>query len=158
MQPRAKIMNKHMNISLKWKVRISDCNILKAFEKKEKSFQGCQIGGYQFKVGSTQVQTKIQKKKKNLSLLWCMKGLQIILKSNFGLIWIPIMPLLHHPHCTHHFLQMGQCLYLDWLCNNICNLNLEEKNSSIIFLFLPTHKYSEIWCRCIYFFHEKSNS
>ena len=64
MQPRAKIMNKHMNISLKWKVRISDCNILKAFEKKEKSFQGCQIGGYQFKVGSTQVQTKIQKKKK----------------------------------------------------------------------------------------------
>lgn len=37
---------------------------MKAFEKKEKSFQGCQIGGYQFKVGSTQVQTKIQKKKK----------------------------------------------------------------------------------------------
>ena len=64
LQQRAKIMNSHMHISLKWKVRIRDCNILKAFEKKEKSFQGCQIGGYQFKVGSTQVQTKIQKKKK----------------------------------------------------------------------------------------------
>ena len=126
MQPRTKIMNRHMNISLKWKVKISDCNILKAFEKKKIISR---LSNWWLSIQSWFYSSSNQntEEKKNLSLLWSMKGLQIILKSNFGLIWIPIMPLLHHTHCTHHFLQMGQCLYLDWLCKNICNLNLEEK-------------------------------
>ena len=108
---------------------------------KKTHFKAVKLVAINSKLVLLKFKPKYRKKKKK-SLLWCMKGLQIILKSNFGLISIPIMSLLHHTHRTHHFLQ---------------NLNLEKQNSSInFFLFLPTHKYSEIWCDVFTFFSMKN--